>query len=331
MKKQVLAGILCVATLTLNVLAVNDGINNFEKSREYQEFTDVSADWWYAESIKTAYELGLVEGKLGGYSPDGYVTIAETIALACRLNSIYYTGAAEFNNGTDAWYDTYVEYAVENDIINSDDYSNYNAYACRSQYAEILNSALPEKALPTINSVDDNVIPDVDMNTQNADAIYALYRAGILTGNDETGVFTPNANILRSEVAAIVSRMADTNLRKNITLEIDYANDEVYANNNLPDFGVVNKISYSMKARMNGGDVYFYDIDDCDLSSDQIAKNYASQLVSAGFTFNSTRSIAGQGDAVADEYQNGDQYVVLMYPTSYGFGVLIADEGSYYN
>lgn len=331
MKKQIIAGLLCATTLIASVIAVSDGLSNFEKNREYQEFADVSSDWWYADSIKTAYEFGLVEGKLGGYSPDGNVTIAETIALACRLNSIYYTGVAEFENGVNAWYDTYVDYAVENKIINYGDYADYNAYATRSQYAKILNSSLPEKALPAINTVDDGVISDVAMTAVNADAIYALYRAGILTGNDETGIFTPNASILRSEVAAIVSRMADTSIRKNITLEIDYSNDEIYASNNLPDFGSINKISYDFKAKMNGGDVYFYDTENCDLSTDEIAKNYATQLVSAGFSYNSSKTIAGQDGAVADEYQKDDQFVVLMYPTSYGFGVLIADQGSYYN
>lgn len=327
MSKKLIALTLCLCGFITGSFAANDSMNNFSRSREYQGFDDVDTDWWYASSIETAYEYGLVEGKLGGYGPNGFVTIAETIALACRLNSIYFTGYAEFENGTQAWYDTYVDFAVENNIINAGDYADYNAYATRLQYAKILNSSLPTDALQAINSIDDGIIPDVGSSIKDADCVYSLYRAGILTGNDETGVFAPFENILRSEVAAIVSRMADTSLRKNITLEFDYSNDEIFGNNNITDFGSMFKTSFDMSAKMNGGDVYFYDIADCQ----DVADNYILQLISDGFKLNSIKSIAGQDGAIAEEYQRGEQIVVLMYPTSYGFGVLIASSNSYYN
>lgn len=47
------------------------------------------------------------------------------------------------------------------------------------------------------------------MGAANADASYRLYRAGVLTGNDSAGTFTPSASIERSAVAALVTR-ADT-------------------------------------------------------------------------------------------------------------------------
>ena len=51
------------------------------------------------------------------------------------------------------------------------------------------------------------------------DAVYRLYRAGVLTGNDAKGTFGPFTNITRGAAAAIISRMADASLRKSITLE----------------------------------------------------------------------------------------------------------------
>lgn len=45
-----------------------------------------------------------------------------------------------------------------------------------------------------------------------------VYRAGILTGNDGFGTFTPDSNILRSEVAAIVTRMTERSARKTISI-----------------------------------------------------------------------------------------------------------------
>jgi len=49
-------------------------------------------------------------------------------------------------------------------------------------------------------------------------AVYKLYNAGILEGNDAIGTFAPNTNIKRSEVAAIVNRMMHPENRKTLNL-----------------------------------------------------------------------------------------------------------------
>jgi hypothetical protein len=51
------------------------------------------------------------------------------------------------------------------------------------------------------------------------EAIYRLYQAGILTGNDRYGTFTPDASISRSAAAAIISRVVEPSLRQHIALE----------------------------------------------------------------------------------------------------------------
>ena len=63
-------------------------------------------------------------------------------------------------------------------------------------------------------------IPDVPFISGNyvSTRIYAFYRAGILTGSNEQGIFEPDSNIKRSEVAAILTRMFDSTARKSITL-----------------------------------------------------------------------------------------------------------------
>ena len=55
-------------------------------------------------------------------------------------------------------------------------------------------------------------------------AVYKLYEAGILIGNDEAGTFAPWSEITRAEVAAIISRMANPDLRmvKNLEGKYDY-------------------------------------------------------------------------------------------------------------
>ncbi len=64
----------------------------------------------------------------------------------------------------------------------------------------------------------DNAIPDVKTGDAYAAEIYAFYRAGILTGSDQSGTFRPASSIQRCEVAAILFRMFTEAERVSITL-----------------------------------------------------------------------------------------------------------------
>ena len=215
--------LLTYSMLTIAALAANHTLENFRKQDTYLagQFTDVAPNAWYAENVSTAYEIGLVKGTSSTtFGVSGNITIAETLALAARINSIFYTGEANFTQGS-PWYQCYVDYALETEII-SEDYSNYNATATRAQFASILSNALPSRALEEINWIDDGAIPDVKIKDSYGEAVYMLYRAGILTSSDAEGTYNPQNSISRPEVAAIVTRMADESLRKSITLVGEY-------------------------------------------------------------------------------------------------------------
>ena len=202
------------------VLAAGASLSNFRKVNEYPEgqFTDVKDGDWFAEYVEAGYEFGLIKGTSEStYSPDNNITIAQSITLAARLHAIFNTGSESFVQGS-PWYQVYVDYAVENGIIGTNEYSNYDAKATRAQFACILAAAFPDTALKKINAVAYGAIPDVTGNEYCGASVYKLYNAGVLTGSDGYGTFHPTNNIKRSEVAAIVTRMADTGLRKTYTL-----------------------------------------------------------------------------------------------------------------
>ena len=191
-------------------------LENFTPTNTYiqGQFTDVPETHWCSANVEKSYELGLMKGRSDtGFDPDGNVSLAQAITIAARLNSIYTTGTEAFTQGS-VWYQSYVDYAKQNGIPA--DFTDYNATATRAEFAAILAAALPTEALEAINMVTDGIIPDVDMKDVDAQAIYMLYRAGILTGNDSVGTFTPNSSITRAAAAAIITRMADTSLRKSI-------------------------------------------------------------------------------------------------------------------
>ena len=220
MKKRILSLVLASALcLSLTAPALAAGLDNFGKVNTYTagQFTDVPADAWFAPNVQAAYELDLMTGSSDTtFNPNGNLTIAEALVLACRLHSTYVGDGETFTTSGGTWYQPYVDYAVKNGIITDGAYTDYTATATRAQFAAILAAALPDEALPAINSV--TSLPDLDANATYAAAVLKLYNAGILTGSDAAGSFKPTSTIQRSEVATIVTRMADKSLRKTFTL-----------------------------------------------------------------------------------------------------------------
>ncbi|MDR3209128.1 MAG: trypsin-like peptidase domain-containing protein, partial [Oscillospiraceae bacterium] len=219
---SLLAVLALTLTLAAQTLAAGT-FTNFVRTRAYaNRFTDVSSGAWYQADVRDAYEYGIVDGtSASAYEPDASLTLAAAIKLAACIHSLYTTGRADFTPG-EPWYGVYADYAKQNGII-AGDYANYGAAARRSDFALIFANALPEEGLAARNRVDDGAIPDVPASFSYAPAVYKLYRAGILTGNDAAGAFTPDSNIKRSEVAAMVTRMANPEARKSVTLILENA------------------------------------------------------------------------------------------------------------
>ena len=175
-------------------------------------FRDVSDGDWFCTDVIRAWCFGLVNGKNAAdtFLPHDYMTYAEAIKLAACMNELYEKGDVTLKNGN-PWYQSYVDYCREHEIISKD--YNYSALATREGYMEIFAKALPDSALETLNEIPENFVPDVPSDSEYAEPIYKLYRAGILAGVDEKHNCNPKANIKRCEVAAIVSRMMDESQR----------------------------------------------------------------------------------------------------------------------
>lgn len=195
-------------------------LDNFVKVQDYHEgmFNDVKPDDWYHENVSSVYEINLMIGREHDmFDAEENMTVAEAFTIAARLNSIYYTGKADFIQG-ELWYEVYTEYCKENKIADPSKY-DLEKPITRGEFAEIFSKALPEEVLEEINKIKDGAIPDVKMNDAFSAAIYMLYRVGILTGIDEAGYFNSNSNIQRMEAAAITTRMVKPSLRKSVTLD----------------------------------------------------------------------------------------------------------------
>ena len=76
-------------------------------------FTDVTESDWFYNDVKTAVEMGLVNGKSEtNYAPDDNLTYAEAIKLAACMNQLYNDGMITLKSGN-PWYKPFVDYCEE--------------------------------------------------------------------------------------------------------------------------------------------------------------------------------------------------------------------------
>ncbi|MBE6659008.1 MAG: S-layer homology domain-containing protein [Ruminococcaceae bacterium] len=178
-------------------------------------FTDCGGHWGYSY-IEASHKMGLLNGTTATtYAPNTDLTVAAAVKLAVCMNILYNGGDPnnDISVGKDVWYSTYMAYALEHGIIDTDLSSRQAEKITRSEYVYMFSRALPAEAFKEINTFAVGDIPDVkSCNTKYEQAIYKFYRAGIVIGNS-AGEFMPDNTISRAEVATILVRMMDTSFR----------------------------------------------------------------------------------------------------------------------
>ena len=215
-------------------------LDNFKKVNIYNgQFTDVPANAWYKKDMATAYELGLVSGtSANSFNPNGQLSITEAMVLAARVRSIYNGDNHDFTaKAGEYWFDPYFDYVFEQGIINEGAFHLLNGGLTnmssgtpdygpitRSSMAYLFASALPDTCYPAIKNVTNIPYDKTDGKPGYAtwclpieeceSAIYKLYNAGILNGEDSKGTMSIYKYITRAEVVTILSRVVDIDSRK---------------------------------------------------------------------------------------------------------------------
>ena len=190
-------------------------------------FSDVSLSDWFYKEVASAYEFSLVNGKSdAAFDPNGTMTVAEAITLASRMHSIYAGDNEAFSTAGGNWYDVYVEYAKSNGILKDGQFDSYTRAIVRHEMVSLFVAALPADYYTAINYV--TAIPDVTPGASYWKDLLLFYNAGIAMGNDLYGNFNPDSNIKRSEVAAIVARIADPASRIEKTLAVKSSGNAYY-------------------------------------------------------------------------------------------------------
>ena len=194
-------------------------------------FSDVSPRAWYSLWVDIAYNVGLIAGTGGNqFSPNQSLTVAQALKLAATLESRYKDDSFHLTASTGAaWYLPAVDYCLASGIITSGQFSqsDYNRPITRAEMAAVFAATSPAKAMPQLNDPDRvrASVPDVSAALPQAEAIYAMYVKGILSGVDSKLTYRPYGTVTRAEAAAIVARMARAEQR--LTLWSDYTSSDL--------------------------------------------------------------------------------------------------------
>lgn len=172
-------------------------------------FGDVGGKDWFDLWVNLSYNLELMEGPGDGkFQPYRTLTVGEALKLAAVLDSRQQGKA--FQSGGDPWYQNAVDYCLKTGIITKTTFDDYARPITRAEMALVFAATAPMKDALDLNDARrvQSSIPDVAAGDFAASAIYALYAKGIVSGSDKQLTFRPDAVITRSEVAAIVARLA---------------------------------------------------------------------------------------------------------------------------
>lgn len=228
MKKQFPALLLALALL-LSIPAQAAQTAGFTRSRTYDgAFSDLTADSPFYDNVAALYEYGLANGKGDGtFGPEDTITVGQAVIFAGRVRSLYRTGQPEAaltcrQEGAPAAL-AYLRYLQAEEVLEADfarDAAALYEPATRAQVAHILAGVLPEEALPPVHRelVDaaratGRFVPDVDGSTPYFEDILDLYRKGVSVGSGAYGAFRPGEFITRGAAAAMITRLADPDLR----------------------------------------------------------------------------------------------------------------------
>ena len=78
--------VVLLLSLAIPLQAASSGLSNFKKQTEYTGFSDVPETAWYAESVKTVCEYGLMNGKtVSTFSPWRFWFVQAIITVVSGL------------------------------------------------------------------------------------------------------------------------------------------------------------------------------------------------------------------------------------------------------
>ncbi len=256
MKKLFIFSLCLVFSLCLCFSVCAQG--KFESSKVYSGFDDVDLGSWYGASVKQVYELGIMDGVSdSNFDTEGKLSVAQCVTIASRLNSIYFENDIPEVQNSKNWYDKYVSYAIDNNIIDSDEFADYTRDIYSYEAVSLFSRAIPHDYFPAINNITE--IPDVAPSLEYYPEVLMFYNAGILSGNDDYGFFYPTTPLTRKRASVIISNTV-VKENRNATVELKPLNSLYTLNEVLDIINLMTQSSTLDEVHMLSVDNYSFSV-----------------------------------------------------------------------
>ena len=173
-------------------------------------FVDVPASEWYYDSVKSAYDYGLMKGKGDHlFAPLASLSRAEMVQILANLDGAdlsAYKASGFYDVRIGEWYTPAIAWAAKMGYVTGGDdgYFRPNDPISREQLCTMLARYLTKKGY----SVVAGTLPFHDAGLISSyawDSVALCYRFGIISGRDD-GTFAPQDTATRAEAAAILVR-----------------------------------------------------------------------------------------------------------------------------
>ncbi len=170
-------------------------------------FSDVDPNAWYASFVETVYEKGLFAGAGNGtFAPEANMTYAEFLTVLSQFSGETLTPVTG-----GAWYDTYVSWAREKELIPAGMAENFNPTApiTRQDMAALFDTFLGcyDHSAETVNPGQASYTDAGSIADYARSGVQLCYQLGIMSGGSD-GSFNPQANATRAQVAVTMVQMA---------------------------------------------------------------------------------------------------------------------------
>lgn len=161
-------------------------------------FTDVSANNWFYDGVKYAYENGLMNGtSSNAFSPNANTTRGMIVTILARVEGVN-------TNGT-PWYAAGQKWAMDNGISDG---TNMPGVITREQLATILYRYAKQKGYDVSKSAALTGFSDADkVSGYAAEAMQWAVAEGLLQGSN--GKLNPQGSATRAQVATILMRFME--------------------------------------------------------------------------------------------------------------------------
>ena len=152
-----------------------------------------------------------IEGGNASDAPREFLRLSEIVRMACLLHCLHDGGDVRFEIEV-PWYGAYVRYAVQNGILQGDEFPDYNAFATRAQGVYLFSRCVPSTELAVLCPCP--LPSDVQDSDWFAEGVTRLLCAGVLNCADKARRFFPDRLITRSEAASLLGKIATPSDRR---------------------------------------------------------------------------------------------------------------------